>query len=65
MEKKILRIIMILMLVLMGSAQAMAQGLKIKKFSYAKSGDVLHGERSESRAMQLLPGSSIWKMVGL
>lgn len=49
MEKKILRIIMILMLVLMGSAQAMAQGLKIKKFSYAKSGDVLHGEQLYAR----------------
>ena len=40
---------MILMLVLMGSAQAMAQGLKIKKFSYAKSGDVLHGEQLYAR----------------
>ena len=34
---------MILMLVLMGSVQAVAQGLKIKKFSYAKSGDLLKG----------------------
>lgn len=49
MEKKILRIIMILMLVLIGSAQAVAQGLKIKKFSYAKSGDVLQGEKLYSR----------------
>ena len=49
MKKKILRIIMILMLVLMGSAQAMAQGLKIKRFSYAKSGDVLHGEKLYAR----------------
>lgn len=40
---------MILMLVLMGSAQAMAQGLKIKRFSYAKSGDVLHGEKLYAR----------------
>ena len=40
---------MILMLVLMGSAQAMAQGLKIKRFSYAKSGDVLQGEKLYSR----------------
>ena len=36
---------MILMLVLMGSVQAVAQGLKIKKFSYAKSGDLLQGEQ--------------------
>ena len=43
------RIIMILMLVLMGSAQAMAQGLKIKRFSYAKSGDLLKGEQIYSR----------------
>ena len=34
---------MILMLVLMGSAQAMAQGDKLKKVSYAKSGDLLKG----------------------
>ena len=40
---------MILMLVLMGSAQAMAQGLKIKKFSYAKSGDLLKGEQIYAR----------------
>lgn len=40
---------MILMLVLMGSAQAMAQGLKIKRFSYAKSGDLLKGEQIYSR----------------
>lgn len=37
------------MLVLMGSAQAMAQGLKIKRFSYAKSGDLLKGEQIYSR----------------
>ena len=36
---------MILMLVLMGSVSAVAQGLKIKKFSYAKSGDLLKGEQ--------------------
>ena len=41
--KNLLRIIMILMLVLMGSAQAMAQGDKLKKVSYAKSGDLLKG----------------------
>ena len=39
------RIVVILMLVLMGSVQAVAQGLKIKKFSYAKSGDLLQGEQ--------------------
>lgn len=49
MEKKILRIIMILMLVLMGSAQAMAQGDKLKKVSYAKSGETLKGEQLYSR----------------
>ena len=36
---------MILMLVLMGSVQAMAQGDKLKKVSYAKSGDLLQGEQ--------------------
>ena len=40
---------MILMLVLMGSAQAMAQGLKIKRFSYAKSGETLKGEQIYAR----------------
>lgn len=49
MEKKILRIIMILMLVLMGSVSAVAQGLKIKKFSYAKSGELLRGEQLYAR----------------
>ena len=49
MVKNLLRLIMILMLVLMGSAQAMAQGLKIKRFSYAKSGDLLKGEQIYSR----------------
>ena len=39
------RIVVILMLVLMGSAQAMAQGDKLKKVSYAKSGDLLQGEQ--------------------
>ena len=39
------RIVVILMLVLMGSAQAMAQGDKLKKVSYAKSGDLLEGEQ--------------------
>ena len=33
------------MLVLMGSVQAMAQGDKLKKVSYAKSGDLLQGEQ--------------------
>ena len=40
---------MILMLVLMGSVSAVAQGLKIKKFSYAKSGETLEGEKLYSR----------------
>ena len=39
------RIVVILMLVLMGSVQAMAQGDKLKKVSYAKSGDLLQGEQ--------------------
>ena len=42
---------MILMLVLMGSAQAMAQGLKIKKFSYAKSGETLKGAQLYARTI--------------
>ena len=42
---------MILMLVLMGSAQAMAQGLKIKKFSYAKSGATLKGAQLYARTI--------------
>lgn len=49
MEKKILRIIMILMLVLMGSVSAVAQGDKLKKVSYAKSGDLLKGEQLYTR----------------
>ena len=49
MEKKILRIFVILMLVLMGSVSAMAQGLKIKRFSYAKSGDLLKGAELYAR----------------
>ena len=49
MVKKLLRLIMILMLVLMGSAQAMAQGDKLKKVSYAKSGDLLKGEQIYAR----------------
>ena len=40
---------MILMLVLMGSAQAVAQGGKIKKFSYAKSGETLRGDQLYTR----------------
>jgi len=47
--KNLSRIIMILMLVLMGSAQAIAQGGKIKKFSYAKSGETLKGQHIYSR----------------
>lgn len=49
MKKKILRIFVILMLVLMGSAQAMAQGFKIKRFSYAKSGETLKGAQLYAR----------------
>ena len=40
---------MILMLVLMGSVSAVAQGLKIKKFSYAKSGELLSSEQLYAR----------------
>lgn len=40
---------MILMLVLMGSAQAMAQGGKLKKVSYAKSRETLKGQHIYSR----------------
>ena len=42
---------MILMLVLMGSAQVVAQGLKIKRFSYAKSGETLRGEQLYARTI--------------
>ena len=45
---------MILMLVLMGSAQAMAQGLKIKRFSYAKSGETLKGEQIYARTRDVV-----------
>ena len=54
MVKKLLRLIMILMLVLMGSAQAMAQGLKIKRFSYAKSGETLKGEQIYARTRDVV-----------
>ena len=40
---------MILMLVLMGSVSAVAQGLKIKRFSYVKSGETLKGEKLYAR----------------
>ena len=40
---------MILMLVLMGSAQAVAQGDKLKKVSYAKSGETLTGDQLYAR----------------
>ena len=49
MKKKILRIIMILMLVLMGSAQAMAQGKLLKKVSYVQSGNLLKDEQIYAR----------------
>ena len=42
---------MILMLVLMGSVSAVAQGLKIKRFSYAKSGETLRGEQLYARTI--------------
>ena len=54
MVKKLLRLIMILMLVLIGSAQAMAQGFKIKRFSYAKSGETLRGEQLYARTDDVL-----------
>ena len=47
--KNLSRIIMILMLVLMGSVSAVAQGFKIKKFSYAKSGELLRGDQLYTR----------------
>ena len=37
------------MLVLMGSVSAVAQGLKIKRFSYVKSGETLKGEKLYAR----------------
>ena len=40
---------MILMLVLMGSVSAVAQGDKLKKVSYVKSGDLLKGEQLYTR----------------
>ena len=45
---------MILMLVLMGSVSAVAQGFKIKRFSYAKSGETLKGERIYARTDDVL-----------
>ena len=54
MEKKILRIFVILMLVLMGSVSAVAQGFKIKKFSYAKSGELLKGAQLYARTDDVL-----------
>ena len=47
--KNLSRIFVILMLVLMGSVSAVAQGLKIKRFSYAKSGETLRGEQLYAR----------------
>ena len=52
--KNLSRIIMILMLVLMGSVSAVAQGFKIKRFSYAKSGETLKGERIYARTDDVL-----------
>ena len=45
---------MILMLVLMGSVSAVAQGLKIKRFSYAKSGETLKGEKLYVRTRDVM-----------
>ena len=45
---------MILMLVLMGSVSAVAQGFKIKRFSYAKSGETLRGEQLYARTDDVL-----------
>ena len=45
---------MILMLVLMGSVSAVAQGLKIKKFSYAKSGETLRGDQLYVRTRDVM-----------
>ena len=49
--KNLSRIFVILMLVLMGSVSAVAQGLKIKRFSYAKSGETLRGEQLYARTI--------------
>ena len=45
---------MILMLVLMGSVSAVAQGFKIKRFSYAKSGETLKGAQLYARTDDVL-----------
>ena len=45
---------MILMLVLMGSVSAVAQGFKIKRFSYAKSGETLRGDQLYARTDDVL-----------
>ena len=68
MKKKILRIIMILMLVLMGSVSAVAQGAKIKKFSYAKSGEILRGGQlyartRDSRSLEREQGYSAYSWI--
>ena len=62
------RIIMILMLVLMGSVSAVAQGLKIKKFSYAKSGEILKGGQlyartRDSRSLEREQGYSAYSWI--
>ena len=59
---------MILMLVLMGSVSAVAQGLKIKKFSYAKSGETLNGEKlyartRDSRSLERERGYSAYSWI--
>ena len=45
---------MILMLVLMGSVSAVAQGFKIKRFSYAKSGETLRSDQLYARTDDVL-----------
>ena len=56
------------MLVLMGSVSAVAQGLKIKKFSYAKSGETLNGEKlyartRDSRSLERERGYSAYSWI--
>ena len=59
---------MILILVLMGSVSAVAQGLKIKRFSYAKSGETLKGEQlyartRDSRSLERKQGYSPYSWI--
>ena len=59
---------MILMLVLIGSVSAVAQGAKIKKFSYAKSGEILRGGQlyartRDSRSLEREQGYSAYSWI--